>query len=63
MNSALLLMIWLLPLLLATLARQRYAHWLLPLAALPGLLAAAAITGRHHGFAALAAAGQRTRHR
>ena len=43
MNSALLLMIWLLPLLAATLARQRYAHWLLPLAALPALLAVAVL--------------------
>lgn len=43
MNSALLLMIWLLPLLLATLARQRYAHWLLPLAALPALIAVAVL--------------------
>jgi hydrogenase-4 component B len=42
-NSALLLMIWLLPLLLATLARQRYAHWLLPLAALPALIAVAVL--------------------
>jgi formate hydrogenlyase subunit 3/multisubunit Na+/H+ antiporter MnhD subunit len=32
-------MTWLLPLLLATLTRQRFAHWLLPLAALPALLA------------------------
>ena len=39
MNSALLLLIWLLPLLLATLAKQQYARWLLPLAAIPGLLA------------------------
>jgi formate hydrogenlyase subunit 3/multisubunit Na+/H+ antiporter MnhD subunit len=43
MNSALLLMIWLLPLLLATLARQRHARWLVPLAALPGLLAVAVL--------------------
>ena len=43
MNSALLLMTWLLPLLLATLARQRYAHWLLPLAALPALVAVAVV--------------------
>jgi len=42
-NSALLLMTWLLPLLLATLARQRYAHWLLPLAALPALVAVAVV--------------------
>jgi len=38
-NSALLLMIWSLPLLLAILARQAYARWLLPLAAIPALLA------------------------
>ena len=43
MTSALLLSIWLLPLLLATFARQRYAHWLLPLAALPALLAVAVL--------------------
>jgi len=42
-NTALLLMIWLLPLLLATLARQRYAHWLLPLAVLPALVAVAVL--------------------
>jgi len=40
-NSTLLLSIWLLPLLLATLARLRHAHWLLPLATLPALLAVA----------------------
>ena len=43
MNSALLLLIWLLPLLLATLARQQYARWLLPLAAIPALLAVVAL--------------------
>ena len=41
MNISLLLMIWLLPLLLATMTRQRHARWLLPMAALPGLLAVA----------------------
>ena len=41
MNGVLLLMTWLLPLLLATLASQRHARWLLPLATLPGLLAVA----------------------
>ncbi len=41
MNSLLLLMTWLLPLLLTTLTRQRHAHWLLPLAALPALLTVA----------------------
>jgi len=43
MNSAMLLMIWLLPLLLATLAGQRHARWLVPLAALLGLLAVAVL--------------------
>ena len=43
MNSALLLLIWLLPLLLAILARQGFARWLLPLAALPALLAVAVL--------------------
>ena len=43
MNGALLLMIWLLPILLATLAGKRHARWLLPLATLPGLLAVAVL--------------------
>ena len=43
MNSVLLLMIWLTPLLLTLLAKQRYAHWLLPLAAIPALLAVAVL--------------------
>jgi hypothetical protein len=38
-----LVMIWLMPLLLALLARHRFANWLLPLAPLPALLATAVI--------------------
>ena len=43
MNTVILLMIWLTPLLLALLARHRQANWLLPLAALPALIATAVI--------------------
>ncbi|MBU1191954.1 MAG: complex I subunit 5 family protein [Gammaproteobacteria bacterium] len=40
MNAAMLLLIWLLPLLLAALSGQRYARWLTVIAVLPALIAA-----------------------
>lgn len=43
MNTAMLVMIWLTPLMLALPARHRHANWLLPLAPLPALLATAVI--------------------
>ncbi|MGB5397577.1 MAG: complex I subunit 5 family protein [Gammaproteobacteria bacterium] len=48
MNTVMLLLIWLLPLALALLARQRHARWLIIVAALPALIAATVLpVGTH----------------